>query len=163
MSSLASRPSDPAACQLALIRTEADLITQFFLIFILGALFGKLIEARGSVESIAKYMTENSGLSVPFKPLCWRARVTYDGVRLFEAFLCSHRWDMRCSRPPVSPLVWDDHRRGDVGCRPRPDSLPFTAITAADGRRDSVRSFAPLPLGLGPVLTGARTRGSPAS
>ena len=86
MSSLASRPSDPAACQLALIRTEADLITQFFLIFILGALFGKLIEARGSVESMAKYMTENSGLSVPFKPLCWRARVAYDGVRLFEAF-----------------------------------------------------------------------------
>ena len=75
MSSLASRPSDPAACQLALIRTEANLITQFFLIFILGALFGKLIEARGSVESMAKYMTENSGLSVPFKPLCWRARV----------------------------------------------------------------------------------------
>jgi H+/gluconate symporter-like permease len=36
------------------MRTEADFMTQFFPIFLLGTLFGKLTEARGSVESIAK-------------------------------------------------------------------------------------------------------------
>ena len=44
-------------------------MTQFFPIFLPGALFGKLMEARGSVESIAKYMPEKLGCPSS-KPHC---------------------------------------------------------------------------------------------
>src|SRR6478609_6900677 len=36
-------------------------IMQFFPIFLLGALFGKLMEDSGSVSAIARYMTEQLG------------------------------------------------------------------------------------------------------
>ena len=36
----------------------AGFVAQFFPIFLVGALFGKLMEASGSVEAIAKYLTE---------------------------------------------------------------------------------------------------------
>src|SRR6202140_4073821 len=39
----------------------ANFVAQFFPIFLLGALFGKLMEASGSVEAIAKYLTERLG------------------------------------------------------------------------------------------------------
>src|ERR1700732_966137 len=38
----------------------AGFVAQFFPIFLLGALFGKLMEASGSVEAIAKYLTERA-------------------------------------------------------------------------------------------------------
>jgi H+/gluconate symporter-like permease len=37
-------------------------IMQFFPIFLLGALFGKLMEDSGSVTAIANFMTERLGL-----------------------------------------------------------------------------------------------------
>src|ERR1700734_3796427 len=60
---------------------------QFFPIFLLGALFGKLMEDSGSVTSIAKYMTERLGpqRSVLAVVLAG-AIVTYGGVSLFVAF-----------------------------------------------------------------------------
>src|ERR1700726_1304511 len=39
----------------------AGFVGQFFPIFLLGALFGKLMEASGLVEVIAKYLTERLG------------------------------------------------------------------------------------------------------
>jgi H+/gluconate symporter-like permease len=41
--------------------SAAQFVMQFFPIFLLGALFGKLMEDSGSVSSIAKYMTERLG------------------------------------------------------------------------------------------------------
>ena len=41
--------------------SAAQFVMQFFPIFLLGALFGKLMEDSGSVTSIAKYMTERLG------------------------------------------------------------------------------------------------------
>jgi len=60
---------------------------QFFPIFLLGALFGKLMEDSGSVTSIAKFMTERLGpqRSVLAVVLAG-AIVTYGGVSLFVAF-----------------------------------------------------------------------------
>src|SRR5690348_1207735 len=65
----------------------AQFLAQFFPLFLLGALFGKLMDDSGSVEAIARYMTERLGarhtiLSVVLAG----ALVTYGGVSLFVAF-----------------------------------------------------------------------------
>src|SRR6202453_1097852 len=67
--------------------SAAQFVMQFFPIFLLGALFGKLMEDSGSVTSIAKYMTERLGpqRSVLAVVLAG-AIVTYGGVSLFVAF-----------------------------------------------------------------------------
>src|ERR1700753_2055845 len=43
------------------MRNAADFIAQFFPLFLLGALFGKLMEDSGSVSSIANFMTQKLG------------------------------------------------------------------------------------------------------
>src|SRR5580693_5017307 len=50
----------------------AGFVAQFFPIFLLGALFGKLMEASGSVEAIAKYLTERLARGEPCLRSCWR-------------------------------------------------------------------------------------------
>src|SRR6201994_2129734 len=67
--------------------SAAQFVMQFFPIFLLGALFGKLMEDSGSVTSIAKYMTQRLGpqRSVLAVVLAG-AIVTYGGVSLFVAF-----------------------------------------------------------------------------
>lgn len=65
----------------------ADFVAQFFPIFLLGALFGKLMEASGSVEAIARWMTETLGTSRAILAVVLAgAFVTYGGVSLFVAF-----------------------------------------------------------------------------
>ncbi len=65
----------------------AGFVAQFFPIFLLGALFGKLMEASGSVEAIADGLTARlgSGRAVLAVVLAG-AFVTYGGVSLFVAF-----------------------------------------------------------------------------
>jgi H+/gluconate symporter-like permease len=67
--------------------SAARFIMQFFPIFLLGALFGKLMEDSGSVSAIAKFMTGRLGpqRSVLAVVLAG-ALVTYGGVSLFVAF-----------------------------------------------------------------------------
>ena len=48
----------------------AQFLAQFFPLFLLGALFGKLMEDTGSVEAIARFMTEKLGTSAPCSPSC---------------------------------------------------------------------------------------------
>ena len=53
----------PAAALLAdwtqiFMGSAAQFVMQFFPIFLLGAMFGKLMEDSGSVEAIARFMTE---------------------------------------------------------------------------------------------------------
>src|SRR5208282_896909 len=60
---------------------------QFFPLFLLGALFGKLMEDSGSVTSIANFMTEKLGAGrVILAVVLGGAVVTYGGVSLFVAF-----------------------------------------------------------------------------
>ena len=69
------------------MRTGADFVAQFFPIFLLGALFGKLMEASGSVESIANYMIKKLGVKRSILAIVLAgAFVTYGGVSLFVAF-----------------------------------------------------------------------------
>ncbi len=62
-------------------------IAQFFPIFLLGALFGKLMDDSGSVRTIADFMTERLGPSrAALAVVLAGALVTYGGVSLFVAF-----------------------------------------------------------------------------
>lgn len=65
----------------------AQFVAQFFPIFLLGALFGKLMESSGSVEAIAAYMTEKLGTQRAILAIVLAgAFITYGGVSLFVAF-----------------------------------------------------------------------------
>ncbi|WOJ90428.1 GntP family permease [Methylocapsa polymorpha] len=67
--------------------SAARFIMQFFPIFLLGALFGKLMEDSGSVSSIADFMTERLGARrAVLAVVLAGALVTYGGVSLFVAF-----------------------------------------------------------------------------
>src|SRR4051794_1470697 len=65
----------------------AGFVAQFFPIFLLGALFGKLMEASGSVASIADGLTAQLGTKrAVLAVVLAGAFVTYGGVSLFVAF-----------------------------------------------------------------------------
>ena len=65
----------------------AVFIAQFFPLFLLGALFGKLMEDSGSVTSIANYMVTKLGAQRAILAVVLAgAIVTYGGVSLFVAF-----------------------------------------------------------------------------
>ena len=65
----------------------AKFLAQFFPLFLLGALFGKLMDDSGSVETIARFMTEKLGAARAILAVTLAgAIVTYGGVSLFVAF-----------------------------------------------------------------------------
>src|SRR6478752_1080555 len=67
--------------------SAAQFIAQFFPIFLLGALFGKLMDDSGSVQTIASFMGEKLGHQRAILAVVLAgALVTYGGVSLFVAF-----------------------------------------------------------------------------
>ncbi|MFI5409057.1 GntP family permease [Kaistia sp. UC242_56] len=67
--------------------SAAQFLAQFFPIFLLGALFGKLMEDSGSVTAIANTMVERLGERRAILAVVLAgALVTYGGVSLFVAF-----------------------------------------------------------------------------
>jgi H+/gluconate symporter-like permease len=65
----------------------AGFLAQFFPLFLLGALFGKLMDDSGSVQAIARFMTERLGSHRAMLAVVLAgAMVTYGGVSLFVAF-----------------------------------------------------------------------------
>ncbi len=66
--------------------SAAGFIAQFFPLFLLGALFGKLMDDSGSVSAIAQFMTEKLGPNRSMLAVVLAgAMVTYGGVSLFVA------------------------------------------------------------------------------
>jgi H+/gluconate symporter-like permease len=66
--------------------SAAQFVAQFFPLFLLGALFGKLMEDSGAVSSIADFMTEKLGTERAILAVVLAgAIVTYGGVSLFVA------------------------------------------------------------------------------
>ena len=66
--------------------SAAGFIAQFFPLFLLGALFGKLMDDSGSVTAIANFMTDKLGPSRSVLAVVLAgALVTYGGVSLFVA------------------------------------------------------------------------------
>jgi H+/gluconate symporter-like permease len=67
--------------------SAAGFLAQFFPLFLLGALFGKLMDDSGSVTAIARFMTERLGpRRAVLAVVLAGAAVTYGGVSLFVAF-----------------------------------------------------------------------------
>jgi H+/gluconate symporter-like permease len=67
--------------------SAAQFLAQFFPLFLLGALFGKLMDDSGSVETVARFMTEKLGAGRAILAVTLAgAIVTYGGVSLFVAF-----------------------------------------------------------------------------
>ncbi len=67
--------------------SAATFLGQFFPLFLLGALFGKLMEDSGSVTAIARFTTERLGMQRTMLAVVLAgAFVTYGGVSLFVAF-----------------------------------------------------------------------------
>jgi H+/gluconate symporter-like permease len=67
--------------------SAARFVAQFFPLFLLGALFGKLMEDSGSVAAIADFMTKQLGPQRAMLTVVLAgALVTYGGVSLFVAF-----------------------------------------------------------------------------
>ena len=65
----------------------AGFLAQFFPLFLLGAVFGKLMDDSGSVTAIARFMTEKLGPRRAILAVVLAgAAVTYGGVSLFVAF-----------------------------------------------------------------------------
>ena len=68
------------------MRAAASFVAQFFPLFLLGAIFGKLMEDSGSVNTIAEFMTEKLGAERAILAVVLAgAIVTYGGVSLFVA------------------------------------------------------------------------------
>lgn len=69
------------------MESAAQFLAQFFPIFLLGALFGKLMEDSGAVTAISQFMTEQLGPKRAILAVVLAgAIVTYGGVSLFVAF-----------------------------------------------------------------------------
>jgi H+/gluconate symporter-like permease len=67
--------------------SAARFVAQFFPLFLLGALFGKIMDDSGSVTAIADFMTEKLGAQRAMLAVVLAgALVTYGGVSLFVAF-----------------------------------------------------------------------------
>jgi H+/gluconate symporter-like permease len=67
--------------------SAARFLAQFFPLFLLGAVFGKLMDDSGSVSTVATFMTKKFGeRHVMLAVVLAGAIVTYGGVSLFVAF-----------------------------------------------------------------------------
>ena len=72
---------------LTFMTAAAGFIAQFFPLFLLGAVFGKLMEDSGSVSAIARFMSDKLGAQRAILAIVLAgALVTYGGVSLFVAF-----------------------------------------------------------------------------
>src|SRR5262244_86071 len=84
------------------MRSASEFLAQFYPLFLLGALFGKLMEDSGSVQAIARFMTEKLGSHRAMLAVVLAgAMVTYGGVSLFVAFLCWRQWRNHCFASPI--------------------------------------------------------------
>jgi len=82
-----SREPLPRSLDPNLYGSAAQFLAQFFPLFLLGALFGKLMDDSGSVAGIARFMTERMGARRAILAVVLAgAMVTYGGVSLFVAF-----------------------------------------------------------------------------
>jgi len=67
--------------------SAANFLAQFFPLFLLGALFGKLMADSGSVQAIATFMTDRLGRRQTMLAVVLAGgMITYGGVSLFVAF-----------------------------------------------------------------------------
>ena len=98
--------------------SAAQFIAQFFPIFILGALFGKLMDDSGSVQTIANFMSTKLGPRRAILAVVLAgALVTYGGVSLFVAFFV------------LAPMARELFRAADIPQRLMPAAIALGTST----------------------------------
>src|SRR3974390_2975126 len=119
------------------MRGASGFLAQFFPIFLLGALFGKLMENSGSVSSIADYMTEKLGKQrAILAVVLGGAIVTYGGVSLFVAFFV------------IAPMAQDLFRAASIPRRLMPAAIMLGTSTftmSAMPGTPSIQNTLPMP------------------
>ena len=96
----------------------AQFLAQFFPLFLLGALFGKLMEDSGSVEVIARFMTGKLGTArAVLAVVLAGAVVTYGGVSLFVAIFV------------LAPMAQGLFRAADIPLRLMPAAIALGTMT----------------------------------
>ena len=112
-------------------------LAQFFPLFLLGALFGKLMDDSGSVETIARFMTEKLGTARAILAVILAgAIVTYGGVSLFVAFFV------------LVPMAQSLFRAADIPhrlCPPPSRSAPSTFTMSALPGTPALQNAIPMP------------------
>jgi len=98
--------------------SAAGFLASFFPLFLLGALFGKLMEDSGSVAAIAQFMTEKLGPQRAILAVVLAgALVTYGGVSLFVAFFV------------IGPMAQALFRAADIPGRLMPAAIALGTST----------------------------------
>jgi H+/gluconate symporter-like permease len=96
----------------------AGFFAQFFPLFLLGAIFGKLMDDSGSVASIARFMAERLGIRrAVLAVVLAGALVTYGGVSLFVAFFV------------LGPMAQAMFRAADIPRRLMPAAVGLGTLT----------------------------------
>jgi H+/gluconate symporter-like permease len=117
--------------------SAAGFLAQFFPLFLLGALFGKLMEDSGSVTAIAGFMTRRLGVRrAILAVVLGGALVTYGGVSLFVAFFV------------IAPMALDLFRTAGIPRRLMPAAIMLGTSTftmSALPGTPSIQNTIPMP------------------
>ncbi|MDG4597137.1 MAG: SLC13 family permease [Candidatus Contendobacter sp.] len=98
--------------------SASGFLAQFFPLFLLGAVFGKLMDDSGSVSTIARFMTERLGpRRAMLAVVLAGALVTYGGVSLFVAFFV------------IGPMAQALFRAADIPNRLMPAAIALGTST----------------------------------
>ncbi len=117
--------------------SAAQFVAQFFPLFLLGALFGKLMDDSGSVQAIARWMSERLGpRRAVLAVVLAGALVTYGGVSLFVAFFV------------LAPMAHALFRAADIPRRLMPAAIALGTSTftmSALPGTPSIQNAIPMP------------------
>jgi H+/gluconate symporter-like permease len=112
-------------------------VTQWFPMFLLGGLFGKLMDDSGSITSIARFLTERLGTRrTMLSVVLASAVVTYGGVSVFVAFFV------------LVPMAKEMFQAADIPRRLMPAAIglgAFTFTMSAMPGTPSVNNAIPMP------------------
>jgi H+/gluconate symporter-like permease len=98
--------------------SAAQFLAQFFPLFLLGALFGKLMDDSGSVRAISRFMSDRLGSAHAILSVVLAgAAVTYGGVSLFVAFFV------------LAPMAQDLFRAANIPRRLMPAAIALGTST----------------------------------
>ncbi|MGH6760933.1 MAG: GntP family permease [Phyllobacterium sp.] len=96
----------------------ASFVARWFPLFLLGGIFGKLMDDSGSITSIAKYLTERLGVQrTMLAVVLASAVVTYGGVSVFVAFFV------------LVPMARQMFKAADIPARLMPAAIGLGAFT----------------------------------
>lgn len=117
--------------------STARFVAQWFPLFLLGGLFGKLMDDSGSITSIARFLTERLGTRrAMLSVVLASAVVTYGGVSVFVAFFV------------LVPMAQEMFRAADIPRRLMPATIclgAFTFTMSALPGSPSINNAIPMP------------------